>query len=254
MPDQSTSTHTTPLAQNDIQIIGGVQIEIVSEKNLQNLLNETNEGKALLHSDKSVPLTNSQRSSLIRIISNNILKLNPDQTVKATAYAEWTQEIIRLFPREKASVYFHNKYVMSTRGAVNRLGGKLPDQINNLKRKYRNSGIIPKRVRSNSSTSQSSAGSGPGSPSTSRRFDEITSLTDDEDEHLKDHITWLKNSSDPWTTVEEKWNATRKLRLRRLRQVTIDEYLREFPALQKPTGYKLVSIFFKKKTLFSTSF
>lgn len=53
-------------------------------------------------------------------------------------------------------MYFHSKIVDSTRGLITRLAGKLPDQIHNLKRKYRESGVVEKRRRISRSSNKSS--------------------------------------------------------------------------------------------------
>ena len=82
------------------------------------------------------------RLRLVRIICTNILQKKPDEHITAQIYGKWAQEIVRLFPKERITVYFFNKIVNSGRGIVNRLAGKLPDQIHNLKRKYRKTGVI----------------------------------------------------------------------------------------------------------------
>lgn len=73
------------------------------------------------------------------------------------------------------------------------------------------------------------------------------SLTDIEIEseteyECEESVQWLKNSSHPWETVEQKWGETKRSRLRQLQDITIHEYFKEYPALQQPNGYLLVNL------------
>lgn len=112
------------------------------------------------------------------------------------------------------------------------MAGKLPDQIHNLKRKYRDTGAVEKRRRI------SRSGSSPQSPSL--RLPD--GLTDEKD--ADDILLWLKNSSEPWTAVEKKWEETTETRLIASKELSIAQYFDEYAALKKPKGYLLVSSVF----------
>lgn len=209
-------------------------------QDLNLLLNSSLEGKGLLNLDKNCPLENAARQRLVRIIGTAILRDTPDKLIRTSAYADWAREIVRVFPCEKPSVYFHSKIVESTRGLVTRLAGKLPDQIHNLKRKYRDSGIIEKRRRISRSSSEGSL-----PPSPSLRLPEEYNI--EREEEIPDAILWLKNSSEPWATVLQKWTDTTRTRLNLSKELPIAEYFKDYPALRKSTGYILVSIIIIKK-------
>ncbi|KAK0071820.1 hypothetical protein PV325_012306, partial [Microctonus aethiopoides] len=198
---------------------------------LELLLNSNLEGKGLLNLDKNSPLENAARQRLVRLIGTAVLRDTPDKSIRSTVYANWAREIVRVFPCEKTSVYFHSKIVKSTRGIITRLAGKLPDQIHNLKRKYRESGVIEKRRRISGSSSEKS---NPTSPSL--RLSEGYIL---QEEEIPDAIVWLKNSSEPWSTVLQKWTETARIRLSLSKELSISQYFDEYPALKKSTGYIL---------------
>lgn len=201
------------------------------------MLGKSIEGKALLKADKSKPLDSGTRLRLVRIIANSILKEHPE-AVRSAVYTSCTHEIVRVFPQEKLSVYYHTKIVESTRGIISRLAGKLPDAIHNLKRKYTEQGIFEKRRRTSSPSSTSSN----PSQSPRLRLPETLEATTWDEETL-DNIQWLKNSSDPWATVAKKWSDTTHARLQLAKETPIAAYFNEYPALGKPLGYVLVSTF-----------
>lgn len=203
-------------------------------QDLKLLLNNSLEGKGLLNLNKNSPLENAARQRLVRIIGTAILRDTPDKCIRTAEYANWARQIVTIFPCEKPSVYFHSKIVESTRGLITRLAGKLPDQIHNLKRKYRDSGVLEKRRRISRTSSD---GSLPPSPSL-RLPDEF--LTEQEEE-IPDAMQWLKNSSEPWSTVLQKWTETTRTRLNLSKELLISQYFKEYPALRKSTGYILVS-------------
>ncbi|XP_061717507.1 uncharacterized protein LOC133525234 isoform X1 [Cydia pomonella] len=206
--------------------------QIIDVYDLKLLLSSSLEGKGLLNLDNNIPLENASRQRLVRLIGTAILRDTPDKLIRTTVYANWAREIVRVFPCEKPSVYFHSKIVESTRGLITRLAGKLPDQIHNLKGKYRESGVIEKRRR----ISRSSDTSNPSSPLL--RLPEEYILEQEED--IPDAILWLKNSSEPWSTVLQKWTETTRTRLNLSKELSISQYFKEYPALKKPTGYVLL--------------
>lgn len=198
-------------------------------------MNKSLEGKGLLNLDKNVPLDNAARQRLVRLIGTFILSIHPEALIRTAVYANWAHEIVQVFPNEKPSVYFHSKIVESSRGLITRLAGKLPDQIHNLKRKYRDSGVLEKRRRI--SDGSSSSNTPPSSPSLRLP----AGLNSESQEGVLEKIVWLQNSSEPWSAVEQKWTDTTNTRLNISKNLLISEYFNEYPALRKPNGYLLVS-------------
>lgn len=67
-------------------------------------------------------------------------------------------------------------------------------------------------------------------------------------------MTWLHNSCDPWDMVERYWSITTTKRLEKIldtnsQEVSVTKYMDDFPALKKPSGYRLVSSKLKFKLL-----
>lgn len=67
-------------------------------------------------------------------------------------------------------------------------------------------------------------------------------------ENTEESLAWLHNSCDPWDIVERYWYITTKIRLEKVLTTnsqdvvsSIADYMKDFPALKKPAGYRLVS-------------
>lgn len=63
---------------------------------------------------------------------------------------------------------------------------------------------------------------------------------------VEESMQWLHNSCDPWNIVEEYWSITSAKRLKKVldtnsKDVLASNYMNDFPALKKPSGYRLVS-------------
>lgn len=63
---------------------------------------------------------------------------------------------------------------------------------------------------------------------------------------VEESMTWLHNSCDPWDMVERYWSLTSLKRLEKIlstnsHENTVSKYMNDFPALKKPSGYRLVS-------------
>lgn len=151
---------------------------------------------------------------------------------------ELAYQITLIFSQERTAVYFiqYLSYSPSLKRAAR---GKLLDCLNNRRRGYRKSGIINTSHRSLTS-------SGLSSPtevfSGLNRFATINPQED-----VEENLKWLRNSSDSWKLVEENWDKTVHIRLNKITSKdgqSIEQYMTEYPALKKPTGYLLVSMVF----------
>ncbi|CAG9822214.1 unnamed protein product [Phaedon cochleariae] len=118
---------------------------------------------------------------------------------------------------------------------------------NNAEASAEASAEAQKDVQSTSSYIVGSHRSANSSPSTSRGQSPLASsrrfscpglLQEDVEEQMQ----WLKNSTDPWATVEVYWEITRSARMHILSKedMTINEYFSMLPCLQKPAGYLLL--------------
>lgn len=60
---------------------------------------------------------------------------------------------------------------------------------------------------------------------------------------VHDALLWLRNSSQPWPKVLEYWQLTSSLRWLELIKgdLSIGEYMAQYPALDNEKGYTLVS-------------
>lgn len=57
-------------------------------------------------------------------------------------------------------------------------------------------------------------------------------------------ILWLKNNSEPITTVIDKWKKTSSYRQQKLRESYESiSYFSEYPSFKSANGFQLVSIF-----------
>ena len=148
--------------------------------------------------DKSILLENVPQFILMRIICTHMLQNEAKEYIIEHIYDKWTHEIVRVFPQEKTTVYFHNELVNSYRGITSRLGGKLPNQIHNFKRQCRDTDVILNRCRSTLSLTSPNA----FTPNLNLRLP--VSLQIGEKESADENIQWLKSSNDPWKVAEEK--------------------------------------------------
>ncbi|KAF0747614.1 SAM domain-containing protein [Aphis craccivora] len=200
----------------------------VGEKpcDLLNYLKKNTEGKALLSIyTKLGLLDNSGRGKLCQLIVRKELQDDPDKSIKTERLLALSQEIVEVFPKEHISTYFipYVNYGALMKKAAK---GKLLDCFNNRRREYKKTGIIV--------TTRRSPTEGPLS----------SYQTTKDNENVDDELEWLNNSSDPWSLVEKYWAITRDKRLKSILGSNVKEelsdYMKKFPALKKPSGYKLL--------------
>ncbi|CAG9791625.1 unnamed protein product [Diatraea saccharalis] len=200
-----------------------------SKKTLLEILNDKPEGKMLLklYQNEGV-LDNNARNKLCNIIIKELLGNEPNEAkVTHETILYMARQIKDIFKKENISTYFipytHNKKLKIKRCAK----GKLYDCLNNRKREYR--AAKKKIICSNNMELEIAVGE--------------TSLIDTENIH-KD-LEWLRKSSEPWKIAEEKWKNTSKIRLEESKNITVSDYMNEYPVLKKPTGYQLLLIDFE---------
>lgn len=206
------------------------------------MLKTSNEGNSLLASyQKSGVLDSIGRRRLCSLIINNELSADVNARISSFRLQELAYQITLVFNKERTPTYFI-PYLSYGPGLKRAAKGKLFDCLNNRKREFRKSGII-RSSRRNSTTSSSSGRASPAVllPETLQH-----SLENQEEEAtVEESLNWLRNSSEPWTLVEQHWLLTALTRLKvQLSKdgQSIASYMAEYPALKRPTGYFLVSI------------
>ncbi|CAH1153273.1 unnamed protein product [Phaedon cochleariae] len=205
---------------------------------LLKLLNETNDGKALLAEETTRGCLSSKgRSTLCKLIIRRELQGDPTKRISGDRLLAISFEIKEVFRREHASTYYipYQSYGVGLKSSAK---GKLINCLDNLRREYRKSGLIAKSSRY--STPSPSRTESPVCLSSARQLrDRLAGLPE---EDADEQILWLQNSSDPWQMVEVFWSLTTKARLQSLssEEMTITEYFSKFPCLHKPSGYLLL--------------
>lgn len=211
-------------------------------QSLYDYLSSTNEGKALLiNYEKSGLLDNSARRRLCNIIINRELQKNPDAKITSEHFYQLAYDIVKIFKKESAPVYF-SPYISISPAHKIAAKGKLLDTFRQRRREFAKVGLITTRKRK---SSNSSCYSNPPSPYSASRIEDATkSLPEPTIEETEENLLWLRNSCDPWMTVELYWDQTRKARLQKYAETNmqIADYFNEFRALGQPKGLNLVRI------------
>ncbi|CAI6368496.1 unnamed protein product [Macrosiphum euphorbiae] len=236
-PSSTLQVETTEEVSDDFDVFS----TNVSQKSYENtelidLLQSANEGKALLATYQKKGLLDSiGRRRLCNLIINRELRDDVNKRVPSSRLHELAYQITLVFSQERTAVYFI-PYLSYGPGLKRAAKGKLLDCLNNRRRDYRKSGII------NTSRRSSTSSSGPSSPTeVSSGLNRFATINPQED--VEENLKWLRNSSDPWKLVEENWDKTVHIRLNKIASKddgqSIVQYMTEYPALKKPTGYLL---------------
>lgn len=182
------------------------------------------------------------RNLLASIICKDILKENKNIPVTRCVYHKWSQEIKTLFPHERATTYYIPPCV-TAQGHVHQARGKLVSQLLNIRRKYQKQGVLEVKEKKVQISDQALVNTLQSPRPLPLSVDILRGTS-----NVEEDITWLKSSSEPWNIVQAKWNGTLKKRAKDLRQAeySVEEYINNYPALQKPQGYKLVCTYLPK--------
>ncbi|KAJ1530162.1 hypothetical protein ONE63_005093 [Megalurothrips usitatus] len=170
--------------------------EQMNNLDLKALLNESLDGKAILHTYcTNHILEDDDRDSLTDIIIKWLLVRNTKPS--KDDFLLLRQKILTLFPEEVNVYYYAPKEENETQTLAR---GKLFDRARNVKEWMRRKGLL-ERVKGQHK-SQNSELQESGSAASN------VELTTEISEALK----WLKLMRQPWETVEEKWQLTSKYR------------------------------------------
>lgn len=193
------------------------------------MLSETLEGRAILSGHKNGLLTLHQRKIVGRIIINSILSDNPQKKIQTVEFQALADQIVKLFTKEAAAVYFSAAIAANKFQKKKNASGILYEAYITKRRKLRELGELPLSTRSNSTLSTETS-----SPD--------TDLCDTAESPIySDKLRWLENSVEPWTLVQDYWIDTATYRLKEINtRGAVSDYMKQYPALQQPQGYKLV--------------
>lgn len=237
----------TPKPQDSNNIHTQEKTELADEQGLRKYLLSINEGKALLMKyEDSGLLDNTARRRLCNIIINRELQKDPDAKITSVQFYKLAYDIVKIFKKESTSIYF-SPYVSISPAHKIAAKGKLLDTFRQRRREFSRLGLITTRKRNYSSSTSCNSNPPSPSPSTSRVEEAIKSLpspTTEAAENTEDNLKWLRNSCDPWMTVQLYWEQTRKARFQKYSEsdMKIADYFNEFRALGQAGGQHLVCI------------
>lgn len=174
------------------------------------------------------------------MIAKEILNEYRNSPIIGQIYFKWTKWINELFPGERTTTYYIPACTTAS-GVILQARGKLVHQVLNKRRRLQQLGTLTTKKRNR----EESPGPSSSSP---RPLPDSINTSDFLMKNVEKDLLWLKNSTQPWNLVEEKWKETAKQRIRNLHhnqdnQHTVESYLNTYPALRTPQGYTLVSIF-----------
>uniref|UniRef100_A0A8D8SUY2 Uncharacterized protein n=2 Tax=Cacopsylla melanoneura TaxID=428564 RepID=A0A8D8SUY2_9HEMI len=224
--DASTSTSTFPYLQQ------------IPSNFVENALKNTIEGKDLCSRyNSAIPLSDPDKRLLARIVIQSILTPYPSTQLTCEHFQVLATQISQVFTGEPATIY-HGVVIGSVGNLLRKKSiGKLYDSYNTQRRTLQERQIIPKRKRS-CPRSRSSSSSTPVTQEESVPFTEIEEFNSNE------NIIWLQSGLSPWEVVLDKWKETAELRTTHLQssssKISISEYMKCFPILKQPSGFKLL--------------
>ncbi|KAL5237018.1 hypothetical protein ACI65C_004428 [Semiaphis heraclei] len=223
---------STSSSQGTVQSIATTPSDNTAEKGpkLLDFLKSTTEGRSILSAYKDL-LDNAGRRKLCNLIVRRELQDNPETRVTTQRLLFLAQEITEVFTKEHISTYFipYINYGPYLKKAAK---GKLLDCFNNRKREYKKAGLIVTTPRQKSHIKSKSV------------LLLSSNRSNIDDESVEESMTWLHNSCDPWDIVERYWCVTASKRLEKIldtnsKEISVSNYMNDFPALKKPSGYKL---------------
>ena len=176
-----------------------------NDYNLKKFLKSTRTGQAIIGIyEKNYCLKHEEQTRLVHLIADQLCECN--NSVSHQQFAAITEEIVQMFPNEVRGAYF-----VPPGGARRASSGRLVDRFRNQRKLFTRA----KRIS-------------------------VSTVELEIDIDVEEHLAWLKNSNSPWKTVEELWSKTFQTRYNSMSN-SIHEYIQQYPALQLPLGYTLVS-------------
>ena len=164
--------------------------------------------------DDEKVLTSADRNKLVEIIIDGLFGRH--ESVKSSMLKDIAQDLVHIFKKEKAEVYFCPKT-----GNMKAPGGKLYIKYNNEKHRTR------KRKRSSSACMTAPA---------------IETLENSDE--IEEARKWLLYSNEPWREVEVKWQETFKYRKIDIEKGDIKNAIDRWAILKDPRSFALVSLDF----------
>ncbi|XP_067203610.1 uncharacterized protein [Linepithema humile] len=218
--------------QTPYQSKNDVENEENSEYDLRSILKSSDKGRIVLQAyETEKKLNNKYRNYLTEAIINSELKNDLDKRLSCDRLDMISQKILQIFPTETKEIYID---IDPSSGICNTGKGKLYSKWYNKRRKLIRLNLILSGGRKEHRKGKKRE----------RENDEI-----DESIEVHDALLWLRNSSQPWPKVLEYWQLTSSQRWIELVRgnLSIGEYMAQYPALDNEKGYTLLELDFERK-------
>jgi hypothetical protein len=208
--------------------------ENFSKINVKQILSACAEGKSIIESYNSRSpnqyLLLAEQLTICTLITNNVIsqRLHPGRK----DLREIAEQISSIFKSEDPELYVK-------KGS----GGLLANKINNRLEKAREKDESYPRL--NAKKRKMAASADGAGPSTSHHEDSVEEISS------KNHdlLSSLKNPNASWTNVEHNWNLLfdfRQALIKRSIQKGLVEIYSNFPIINNPNAFQLVSIYLKR--------
>ncbi|XP_071573443.1 uncharacterized protein [Temnothorax nylanderi] len=224
----------------DVKTISEEQTPVVQcKRNLKNSVNKYIDDDAvnsagIREAFDSGTFTEKHRLKLSRLIITKEFKNDTSAKIRPERFLKLAAEISEVFPGEDARLYYIPRCVSNGKEVAPK--GKLYNQYTNLVRKFRLNDLRGK--------------------SANNVEEKENNGCNDDDINVTNDLAWLSIRVEPWTTVQEKWQATSKYRLAILqKQETnnfrkrknsgqppdkVSDYIKKYKALRSGDGYTLL--------------
>ncbi|XP_077266636.1 uncharacterized protein LOC143899832 isoform X1 [Temnothorax americanus] len=229
----------------DIEKTSEEQTSVVQcKRNLKNSVNEYIDDDAvnsagIREAFDSGTFTEKHRLKLSRLIITKEFKNDTSAKIRPERFLKLAAEISEVFPGEDARLYYIPRCVYNGKEVAPK--GKLYNQYTNLVKKFRLNDLRGKSAHNVEEKENNGC--------------------NDDDTSVANDLAWLSIRLEPWTTVQEKWQATSKYRLAILqKQETnnsrkrknsdqpppdkVSDYIEKYRALRSPDGYTLLELDF----------
>ena len=219
-PPSASSEDRESLMRPSKKIKSKVMVTDVSIDKISLILNSSAIGKPIIkyyHSNNS--LTPKLRAQLVQATISALIDDN-SKSMTSQTISELADTIISLFPTESKETY----YLVTNTKTRRVCSGKLYDR-------YKNQKYFLKQCDSSSSAVGECSSSAQSLSSTESISDNDLS-----------NVLWLKNNNGPLHKVQDLWKKTTHIRAAKNKQSgTLSSIIQEWPALNEPEGYTLVS-------------
>lgn len=158
--------------------------------------------------------------------------------ITSNRFRELADEINQIFLHEKPEIYYVS-YVKNPGGHPKAAGGKLWGTYNYMRRNFRKFGLISSSSKNRTETGSVDHAEGFADVEGTYYFLYYGESTTCIYKIFAEDLKWLKNNSQPFTLVQEKWRNTTQARTDQFPE-TISAYFKLYNVLNNPLGYLLL--------------